>query len=214
MPYSFTTKVDAVDNVMAADVNGLQTAITRTAGRIVVPPVDAGFTWFNQGGSSVTTDANSNVVMTTPTGSAILRGRTRPAPATPYVITAKIMPAGFVTGASYQGLFWSNGTAIVFAGLRSTGAQIAIEKWTNATTFSAAYTAPNQGAIYSQDPVWLRITDDGSNRKVWGSNNGDYWVQVHTVGRTDFLTATLVGYMYRNEGGVNGDLVVGSWEEA
>lgn len=216
MPYAFSTKANGVGNVIdAADINNLQDAIIRTAGRIIVPPVDAGFSWLNQGTSTVTTDANGNVVMTTPTGATTLRGRTRPVPAVPYTITARIIPQAIASGSSFMGLFWADATPkIVLAGLRSSQAVLAVEKWNTATSFNAAYTSPTASVIYTLEPRWMRLVDDNTNRIVQVSSDGDYWVTVHTVTRLDFLTPTLVGYFFRNESGVNGDVVVASWEGA
>jgi len=37
--------------------------------------------------------------------------------------------------------------------------------------------------------LWFRITDDGTNRICHVSGDGQHFITIHSVGRTDFLTA-------------------------
>jgi hypothetical protein len=222
MPYSFSTKVDGAGNpVEAAHVNDLQTAISHTSGRIVVPAVDAGFSWYNQGGASSTTDANDNLVMTVPNGANILRGKTRPfssspSGGSPATVTMKATVEGSVGGNSYAGIILVSAAdaAVVYGAINCFGGgPMRVDKWTNATTFSASYGERAKDSMF-QWPMWIRMVDDGTNRKWYISEEGDYW-ELHTSqGRTDFLTPDRVGFVFRNETGSNGDMVVQSWEES
>lgn len=222
MPYSFTTKADGPGNtIYAADINDMQTAIVRTGGRIVVPCVDAGFSWYNQGGSSTATDANSNVVLTTPTGAGILRGRTRPftsAPSggSPATVTMKATIEGAVGGNTYAGLFVVSAAdaAVIYGPINCYGGgPMYNDKWTNATTFSASYTNRAKDSMF-QWPFWFRMVDDGTNRIWYISSEGDYWERHTSQGRTDFLTPDRVGFFFKNETGGNANMVVQSWEES
>jgi len=43
----------------------------------------------------------------------------------------------------------------------------------------------------------MRIADNNTNRICSVSADGQNWIEVHSVGRTDFLTADQVGFMIR-----------------
>jgi hypothetical protein len=67
------------------------------------------------------------------------------------------------------------------------GWQLDSTKITNATTDLAAYTSLQfSGWTY---PIWLRIQDNGTNRICSFSMDGVNYLVLHTVGRTDHLTA-------------------------
>lgn len=222
MPYSFTTKANGPGNTIdASHINDLQTATARTAGRIVVPAVDSGFSWFNQSTSSVTTDGNGNVVLTTPNTSNTIRGRTRPFTSTPSggspaTVIMKAMFDCQVGGNSYAGIFLADSSdqCVVFGAYNCYGGgPMAVEKFTAPGTFSAAYTSRAKDSML-QWPIWLKMVDDGTNRVWYISWEGDYWERFTSQGRTDFLTPNRVGYFFKNETGASGSLVVQSWEES
>jgi hypothetical protein len=66
---------------------------------------------------------------------------------------------------------------------------------------SADYTTINDVAAHSG---WLRIIDDGANRICQTSSDGSFWVTVHTVARTDFLTPTAMGWYVNYAGATAG----------
>ena len=66
-------------------------------------------------------------------------------------------------------------------------------KWTNETTYSASYTTDLYDPLY--DPQWFKLEDNGTNRIFYMSTDGINWVQYHSIGRTDYLTANQVGFM-------------------
>jgi hypothetical protein len=63
-------------------------------------------------------------------------------------------------------------------------------KLTTSTSFSLDYRTQRIEQFYG----WLRIQDDGSNRICEWSMDGQKWVQFHSIGRTDFLTADKIGF--------------------
>ena len=64
-------------------------------------------------------------------------------------------------------------------------------------------------------PRWLRITDDGTDRKVYFSSDGLHYTQLHTVGRTDFLTADEICFFANSQNATYPiGITVVSWEEA
>ena len=216
MPYAFSTKVDGAGNpVEAAHINDLQTAIIETSGRIIVPPDDSGFSWLNQGGSSVTTDANDDVVLTCPTGS-VIRGRIKAIPSTPYTITARLIPAMIVGGNSEAGLCFYDGTKVIlWSGFTCFGGGgIRVANWTNVSTFSANVSQRNPTENYYVPMRWLRVTDDGTTLGFWCSDDGDHWVRYTTATRASFMTTpTHLGWFQNNQSGSNSDFYLHSWEE-
>ena len=74
------------------------------------------------------------------------------------------------------------------------GTNIYSSKWTNDTTFSTDYQAITNVYPLRNPMTWLRIADDGSNRICSWSADGFTWQVLHTIGRTDFLTANEVGF--------------------
>lgn len=164
-------------------------------------PIDGDFTWVNQGGASSST-VNGGIFLRTPvSASANYRIKKKAAPATPYTITVAIIPsslglnyqqAGILFRQSSDGKFITLGLEYATAGLI-----LAVYKYTNPTTYNSSYTtrAFSQG----QQPIWLRITDNGTNRICYWSMDGQNFFQFHSVGRTDFLTADEVGFYVNDQ---------------
>lgn len=162
-------------------------------------PVDGDFAWINQGGASVNA-AGGGIYLLAPTGTAGIsfRIRKKAAPATPYTITACLLPHWIANNNSYVGLcFREAATGEISAwGPRinstvGTGVTLSGLKYTSPTAFSASYADLGWGM---PQPVWLRIADNGTNRICSFSADGQNWIAIHTVGRTDFLTADEVGF--------------------
>jgi hypothetical protein len=92
---------------------------------------------------------------------------------------------------------------------------VSVHKWTSATVFSATYSGseiPIYGLVH-----WLRFTDNGTNRIFYHSHDGQTWVQHHSVGRTDFLTADQVGFFvsdYTTSVAMGGCAHLLSWTES
>lgn len=186
------------------------------------PTIAGPTTWVNQGSSAVS-PTNGGIILTgAATGSgANLVLQVKTAPATPYTITAYLMPP-CTMGKRFHGYglcFRQTSTSeiavldVLSVGTTGTSFLLRSSKYTSATAFSADYTS----AIMSPCP-WFRIEDNGTNRICSISANGLNWVQFHSVGRTDFLTADQVGFFVSTENGVapNLDNVVTllSWVEA
>jgi hypothetical protein len=75
------------------------------------------------------------------------------------------------------------------------GQQLKIDgiKWNSATSFASDYNRIASTAI-SQDVTWFRARDNGVNRYLECSNDGQGWVTIFSQLRTDFITPTKVGY--------------------
>ena len=187
-------------------------AFVGSFGLVTVPP-SAGWSYDNQA-SSVTDNTNGLRYMTTPkSGTVSITGQVRTAPATPYTVSALLRhdfsgaQPGVGGTASNCGiaLGFRDGTGKISL-LRlfrdGSGNGIVTDKWTNSTTFSAAYqlyqaavAATEVDLIYRQ-PAWLRLGDDGVNLTYSWSIDGQHWKQFFSVSRTDFFGAgpTQVGF--------------------
>lgn len=243
MPYSFSTKVDHVDYVMASHINDLQTAVTAirpnnesvqqgtyaarpaagNAGSIYLCTdvglfcYDNGTTWvnFQDGLGGLLTVPPSASWTTSTLGSATFAadkdGRLLTIPsatgdnwrieyrtlanATPYTVTAYIDYTMRNQASFFSGLVLrdASGNLVTFGiGYDGTPRVVGM-KWTSITAYSADYLRSDV-TQWGGIPKWFRIRDDGTNRYCEFSFNGLDWVLFHSVGRTDFLTATQVGW--------------------
>lgn len=158
-------------------------------------PVDANFAWINQGGASVT-DLGGGIHLHGPGGGPGGNSRIRKmaAPATPYVITALLLPNAFLKDFHTWGMVFrqsSDGKLVTFDQTANGGArQIRVTQWTNPTTATAAVQPISMFHIYP----WLRIADNGTNRLYSVSQDGQNWTQFYSEGRTTHITADEVGF--------------------
>lgn len=193
------------------------TWINTFLGRRLTLPSIAG-TWVNQGTSTITATGGVAVLTTqTGSGSNNIRAQVFTLPATPYTVTLLFSVSGFMQGYDTCGLYLrqsSDGKMILHTNsIREGGSgQItgyAVQKYTNATTFSANYgTSPWYGQTGSYPALSaVRISDDGVNRTYQVSGNGLNWQTVTTNGHTDFLTADQYGYGCDGHG--TGDALTG-----
>lgn len=189
-------------------------------------PVDGDFSWVNQGGASVDASLGGIYLLAPATAGDSLRVRVKTAPSTPYVITACFLPAihaannsgTAVENAAFGLIFRESGTGeLATFGLQFVSGQVqpivVVQKFNSATSFNSGY---NGGTTrrYPASPLFLRIADNGTNRMCSISTDGQHFIQVHTVGRTDFLTADQVGF-YAHAGNSSNDCGVNllSWKE-
>lgn len=147
-------------------------------------------TWVNQGSATVTT-TNGGIYLYDPANEGVsYRIRKKAAPSTPYTITALLLVNHGCWAHPSVGIGWrqSSDGKLVLARVLGMGYvhNLALLKANNETTDIANYVDQALGAV---PWIWLRITDDGTNRIVSFSRDGQNFIQMHSVGRTDFLTA-------------------------
>lgn len=167
---------------------------------------DTLFSWVNQGSASTAT-ANNTVYFSdsnvTSTENARLRVMT--APATPYTITmAFAFQPHYIATALNAGICIrdSGGTKFNTYGFigRSNGLLMQSYSFNSPTSFSA--TNHESSNPFPVVPIlWVRLTDDGTNRKHYTSIDGIHWSLQWSEGRTTFLTANQVGYYINSVGG-------------
>jgi hypothetical protein len=182
------------------------------------PPVNGDYTWTNQGTSSVTA-TNGGIYLLGQTSAVVnVRIRKKTAPATPYTITAGFLCTG-VTASVAQGAgigFRESGSgklATLDIAVGSGYPALLVTKWTSPTAVSGFYLTPAEylGSFFN----WFRIADNGVNRICSISADGHNFIQVHSVVRTDFLTADEVFFHVRDATGVyTPSMTLLSWKEA
>jgi hypothetical protein len=161
----------------------------------LTPPVSGDFSWVNQGAATSDSTYGGLSILAPAAAGQDIKILKKAAPATPYTITACFLINGFRANYNGAGLCFrqsADGKLVLLYVSPSEANTIKVAKWNSPTSYSAEYTGVP--AQYDLHPVWLRITDNGTNRICSFSTDGYYWYQVHSVGRTDFLTADEVGF--------------------
>lgn len=111
------------------------------------------------------------------------------APTPPYTITAKIAPTFYNSAYTYSGIIFGDSTGKVVMFQYNNGIAVAVNYWTNNTTFNSTPVGPynlNLGGV-----VYFRVADDGTNLTFACSNDGVSFVSFGGAGisRTAFLTS-------------------------
>ena len=177
-----------------------------------VKPVLGDFTWFNQGGATVT-DVGGLSLYAPATSGDSFRILKKAAPATPYVITTCFMLTSPLADYIKVGLVWrqsSDGKLVSMAIPNGGSYQIAVNKYNSETAYSGNYI--NVSSIQAT-LVWFRIADDNTNRICSYSYDGINFITIHTVGRTDFITADEVGFAVSTTAAYLASMVLLSWKE-
>lgn len=182
-------------------------------------PVSGDFAWINQGGATIST-TNGGVFLSIGSASGSnLRIRKKAAPSTPYHIILSFIPLITVTSSPLVGFVWrqsSDGKCITYHYTNNGGGDqhYGITKWTNVTTISANYVGNTAANQFFGRAVFFRIGDDGTNRTCDVSRDKQNWLNLHSVGRTDFMTADEVGYFVTNGTGTSSAaMTLIGWEE-
>lgn len=166
----------------------------------MIKPVDASFAWINQGGASVTTNANGGLFLRAPAGAGVnLRVRKKSAPVGNYTLTAAMIFSVFDIDTQIAGLCLrqsSDGKIVTFEVARDASAtrHLIIGNFTNATTFSANVTSRLGLGWGGPGVLFLRIQDNGTNRLYSYSHDGYNFIQLYSETRTTFLTADELGF--------------------
>jgi len=188
--------------------------------RDIVIPVNADFAWVNQGTATITDNTETLTLRAIGRDAAAddIKLRKMATPSAPWTLTAKLLAPPLVKSVVNWGLCFresSSGKLATLTWQLNTDPQIRSLKFTSPTAFSAAYTADTR---FDAPPKWFRLQDDNSNRIVSVSETGKEsdWLVIHSVGRTDFLTADEVGFYAEaiNAATPNLDVIVtlASWE--
>jgi hypothetical protein len=184
-----------------------------------VPLDDSGFSWVNQNGASVDSSGGSVILSNFNTAgtSLSISMRVKTAPSTPYSIEIAFQPY-WTFGTAFQSIMFgfreSSSGKLHNYGLDLQGSTcvplIRSEKWNSGTSYSADY-----GSLafngFRDIPHFVKIQDDGTNRKFYYSWDGYYWLLWNSNGRTDWITANQIYYGVRQDTNSGGPIGVRIW---
>jgi hypothetical protein len=156
------------------------------------------FTWDNQGAATATA-TKGGVYFYAPKGTTNARVLYKSVTGNytvtlgfiPHLVTSNYQSAGIALRESSTG-------KLILGGIHNSAAY-GLYKWDDATSYNAAYTITsgnfNPPSVLARSQIiWLRLSDDGTNRKYYVSYNGMNWEEIFSVGRTDFCTPNQVGF--------------------
>ena len=169
--------------------------------RLYSPPI-TGWSWVNQGAAAVVSSDFDQVISGGGSGTgASIRGRFQAIPGGAYTLTACLQITMLAKTFQSGGVALRDsvsGKLIVCALLSgASGTQnIQYAKFNSPTSFFADYIAPS---VSVGGKVWLRIVDNGTNRITLFSVDGINFLEIYTVGRTDFMTPNEIGFVMSTE---------------
>jgi hypothetical protein len=181
----------------------------------LVPFSSTGFAWVNQGGATETVSGGVARLVGPKTGSQNLRQRVKTQPSTPYTLTVFFTMQMERSNNHDVGIhFRESGTGKIAAIRLSFG----ILKITTGTDAWAADVGTSSDAweILHRSPMWLRLTNDGTDLTWQYSFDGVHFSIVATRAKTaDFTTApNQIGYVVNEQGNANIVVMsVLSWSE-
>jgi hypothetical protein len=183
----------------------------------LTPPVSTNFSWVSQGAATVTDKSNRMVVVlpdSNPAAQVRFLSSNSPIPATPYTIDI----GGMISQRNVGG----NGTMLGAALLDGSGNAVAFSMFANSagssTTFRCFATGSGSALANAisaninatgESLFFVRITDDGTTRAFFFSQNGlDYFLALAESHNAD-VTPTNAGIMlYNNAGGAGGTAII------
>ncbi len=194
--------------------------------KMTQPPTLSNFTWANQG-TATASDLDGSILLTVLQASGTnLRILKKAAPgSTPYTITAAFTMLGRRTGGTDARMIMgfrqsSDGKLAGLYKVLNVENALPVINAINYTTETATTGSP-LFAVALQSPMcvfpitWFRLSDDGTNRKMWLSNDGVTWLELYSVTRTTHLTANEIFWGAECNGTTGNSLLVKllSWEE-
>lgn len=157
------------------------------------PPEIDTLTWVNQG-SGTAVKSKGGIYMYAPgVGGDQLRCLVK-SKTPPWKLTVGMLVQGYRVNYSAAGiLFRESGSGKIvtnhYAG--EDYLSLRVSTWGSASSYSGNYM--NCSVLPSFSVLWLQIEDDNVNRICRWSVDGQNWIQMHSVGRTDYITADQAG---------------------
>lgn len=182
-----------------------QSALSLTTSQTVYAGPGVGnFAWVNQSTAAATQTADGITLTAPSVGGDNFRLLVASAPTSPYTITAKYeFLAPLPPHYAQIGLLLRNsgsGNFLIFSTQCVNGTP---DVNTNVNRFNSP-TSNNSTPFASGNmplsvaPAWFRITDDGTNRNFYTSQDGNNWVQVFRESRTAFITPDQYGFFIQS----------------
>jgi hypothetical protein len=155
-------------------------------------PIASDFTWVNQGTATITSGGGVIHLNAPVESGENYRCLVKAAPATPYTLTAALIPNQLGVNFHMWGIAWRNsGTGtidslnIAMVTTQPSCVELGRRQMNSPTSFSAVPTFTDTG---NPAPVFLRLRDDGTDRHFMYSRDGQNFLTLVTVTRTNFLT--------------------------
>jgi hypothetical protein len=158
-------------------------------------PIASTWTWYNQGSATRTDSSPSGraLLLTGQGGTGVaMRGLYKAVPSTPYTLTALIMPnmmQSAAAGQSVEAVFgWTDTTKlhvfqIAASGSALYGGYFNVARFTNSTTFSASESNTTISPGTLGMPLWLQVSDDGTNVIFRYSVDSVFFTQLFSVAK-------------------------------
>lgn len=155
-------------------------------------PPSSGWTWVNQGSSTVTT-VNTSLLFsfTAALATDSVRCYMRSLPAS----TNYTADIAMVTRAHGVGIAVSDGTKFVFAWDNGQGAMLGFNFNTSTSVGSQYFASVTTGSV-TAPLLWLRVQDDGTNRKFFTCGDADTCYLLNSQSSHTSLTETQFGICY------------------
>lgn len=192
---------------------GSSSGISPRLGTFVAPPLVAAWTQSNAGAATFEDVAEGIHILAPADAGPNLRILYRAVPTPPYLITACLQVTAKGVDFAGCGVGWMDNAGLIIGAQlewQTNAFRFNLHKYNSASAFNSSYT----GGIWPDPYVWVQLEDDNTNRIVRLSTDGRYFTPLHSVGRTDFLTATRVICYANSQNSADAHLVLLSWEEA
>lgn len=182
--------------------------------KLTTPPASGTWTNVSLGTSRFEIQRNGALFLSSALGgSPDFKVAARSAPATPYKITACIAPLLHPgTNSSAVGIGWRDSSSgrlatwLIYAG--SGSIRFAYNKYDSPTSFNSSYF---DVAGFFTPWLFMRLEDDGINRRIGYSTDGENFLFFGSTSRTDFLTPNQV-CIFTNPENVPAAMTVLSWQ--
>jgi len=184
------------------------------------PPDNSQFSWVNQNSSTITQNG-SGLALAVPTQASLN-------------LSARVKSLAASSNYTATGCFWinmqqsantssfglvlresSSGKLVQYATGLATG--FGRQQYVNNLNSPTSYSSTPGGiiGIESGNPIWLRIVDDGTNRRFRFSYDGVNFYEIFANGRTSFITPDQIGFYIDSVGLANTATInCISWHEA
>lgn len=162
----------------------------------ITPPVIASLTWGNQGSATAVANAGGGIYFSDVAGgnSDDISFLYKAAPSPPYTLTIGVAVGIATAATSWAGIILresATGKIISFhvgsSGSGSATAQVGIDKYTNYTTYSAAYLGPLN--TYAGPVTWLQVTVDAVHITWYSAIDGQNFKQLLQKTLADYFTS-------------------------
>lgn len=209
---------DLLETENAAGVSGRSSnSQLLNAGIALAKPLVADFTWVNQG-TATAADTDRGVVLThVDHASTQLRALAKAKPAAPFTLTTKLRYNGVRRDYAGFGIGWrksstaENRSLWVLVGVTDPPLAQRLTMANDTGAFSSRTTILN----YVDHVSWLRISDDGTNRNYYFSNDGDNWVLLATELVASFISDAnqimVFTHLINSGGATDAKLLIEHW---